>query len=1487
TDLAYYTAPEDPKDKWKLKSISDRLGDNTTFAYADPDGTAGSDIESVVTDAEGNGSTYRMDGYGRPTKTTNAKGETTSLTWDADNNVVELTEANGATSEWRYDPKTGYPTSIRDAEAVKNNTAATTLQYSTGLDGYTADLTNKTSPEGRRWAFGHDDKGNLLTVTDPKGTSTSTVGDYQSSHTYDDFGQLVTSTDANGNATAFADYHPGGFPKTITDALGNATKSVYDVRGQVTKVTDAKGKSTTVSYDVFGRPGEMVAPKDASAGELITTPAPTYDANDNVTTSTAPNGAVSTAVYDAADQVTAESLPKDTATGPERKSTFAYDKVGNLLTETQPKGTASATAGDYTTSYVYDAIYQLASVTNADGDKISYTYSDVGDLIKVVDPRKNATTDPDDFTAKHTYDSAHRQLSSTDAEGHVSKTGYDLDGNPVTSTDAVNNTTTYALDERAMVAAVTVPHKTGVTRTTKFVYDQVGNRTKVITPRGVETTGEANDFVHETVFDELNRQKEQWSPYDPADARYNAPDKTLFTYDKVGNLAKVSAPPSEGQSVRNEETYSYFDNGLVRSSTDPWDIVTKYDYNDLGQQKTRTLVSAGGTERAMSWSYFPDGKLRSRSDDGVPVGKHVALVDNSDTGNVATTGAWDTDTAGSGFQGYNYRKTSAGLGAKKFTWTPVIPADGDYEVFVKYPSGVSGAATDAKYTVDDGSLLPPTRTVDQTTRGGDWVSIGSYSLQEGNKATVSVSDQATGTVLADAVKLVRDTTGDPADTESKSFEYAYDVNGNLTSLTDGSSGAEVDAYDLSYDGLNQLSSVAEKARGTVENTTSYTYDVNGNTLTRDHDSQDAVFAYDARDLVEQVTNTRTGGSAKVTSYGYTARGQVASEVKPNGNTVAYGYNLDGSVASQTETTTGGGLVARHTLAYNANGHRISDAAKVQNADDKSAYLDHIYHYGFDPQDRLATVEKKTPAGAVVKSEAYVHDANANVVSQTVDSTTTTFDYDRNRLLTASSGGSTASYNYDPFGRLNSVTSAGKIIESYRYDGFDRTTTHKKLNDAGSLESTTYEYDPLDRTRSKTAEGTTTAFDYLGLSDKVVAEEVAGQLSKSYAYSAWGQRLSQVKHDADGGPEESHYGYNLHSDVETLTGPDGTTTGTYGYTAYGKDDETQFTGVDKPDPAQPGEEPYNVYRYQGKRWDPHSESYDMGFRDYSPGLNRFLTRDSYNGALADRNMSVDPWTGNRYAFTGGNPISRADMDGHTPCLDDGDCNGYTYMGPEKGLVKDAPEAQACQTCYEPGVKLDDRADRLSLEAILRDFRVSDDPDGTVEFPSGGLAGLLANIAGMQRQTLAASEAAILDELNIFALNGVRERFQKSLWAGEKQYGGVGQTDGVSDAFRHATWNAMLTRLRGEDWTERYTTAHERKPNANTQLAESMDLYNNYIGRRIAVENPHASEDALIGFIDEAVRSGRLVMIQEGRLVYTNAKPSPIAQLTPYNMRYPGG
>ncbi|MGW5366553.1 golvesin C-terminal-like domain-containing protein [Actinopolymorpha pittospori] len=1092
----------------------------------------------------------------------------------------------------------------------------------------------------------------------------------------------MSAQDANGRTTEYGDYDSSGYPKLITDADRNETDFVYNSRGMVTTVTDAYEKDTTQEYDLFGRPGKRTEPKDEDKGDFITTPAPVYDANDNVKVATAPNGAVYTATYDAGDQLETSTEPKDKTGDSERKSVFTYDKVGNLKSETEPKGTLTTTdPDDFVTRYDYDEIYQLISVTNADGDEITYGYDNVGNLKTVVDPRKNASEASDDFATKYTYNLNHQVTVTTDADGHTTGAGYDHDGLVTSTTDQDGNQTIIELDERGRPSLVRVPHKNDsgiVYHTTKYVYDEVGNTTKVISPRGVDTPEVDDDFVTETVYDKLNRVKEQLTPYKPGDPDYHSANKTTYNYDKVGRLEKVLAPPSAGDgATTNDTTFTYFDNGWTKTSTDPWDITTVYDYTDLGQQLSRTLTAGGAAgddaDRAMSWTYFPDGKLATRSDDGVPAGAQIVLADNSDTQNITKTGTWTTSSEGSDHQGTDYSTHAAGAGTDAFTWELKIPQDGTYQVYVKYPN-VTGAASSAAYTVTHATGTAP-KTVNQTTNTGSWVSLGSYTFDE-DKTTqkISLAQNATGVVAADAIKLVRDRSGDPADDEKASFEYSYDPNGNLTDITDLSPKTAIGAYKVTYDGLNQVKTVEEKASQSdteAKHTTSFGYDENGNPKTRTHDGQPSAYDYDNRDLLSKVTDKKSASDTdpKVSSFTYTSRGEREQETKGNGNTVEYTYYLDGLLKHQLETKPNGTVVTEHTLTYDPNGNRKSDVAVKMNADNHAAKVATTSDYTYDPLDRIATVTK-TGAGAA--TETYKHDANNNVITQTIKGVETSYDYQRNRLQSATTGGVKASYNYDPFGRLDTVTAQGKTLERYVYDGFDRISQYRKLGETGSTSTTNYTYDPLDRTASKTVNAgatgeKTTTYDYLALTDQVLTEAVGGEVTKSYQYSPWGERLSQVTHKAGEVEEDGYYGYSPHTDVETLTDDAGDTKATYGYTAYGNNDDAQFTGIDKPDTQDPTKEPYNPYRYTAKRWDSSSATYDMGFRDYSPGLNRFLSRDSYNGALADMNLVADPFTGNRYAFAGGNPITMVDPDGHEPlpsaCAgsDMVECRNFYYGG----------------------------------------------------------------------------------------------------------------------------------------------------------------------------------------------------------------------------------
>ena len=87
-----------------------------------------------------------------------------------------------------------------------------------------------------------------------------------------------------------------------------------------------------------------------------------------------------------------------------------------------------------------------------------------------------------------------------------------------------------------------------------------------------------------------------------------------------------------------------------------------------------------------------------------------------------------------------------------FTWLLDVPESAIYEVFLRW-TAAPDRAPDATFTLthDNGTEA---LTVNQQTDGATWVSIGSYPISVDSGATLTLDNDATGYVIADAVKLV-------------------------------------------------------------------------------------------------------------------------------------------------------------------------------------------------------------------------------------------------------------------------------------------------------------------------------------------------------------------------------------------------------------------------------------------------------------------------------------------------------------------------------------------------------------------------------------------------------------------------------------------------------------------------------------------------------------------------------------------------------------
>jgi hypothetical protein len=165
--------------------------------------------------------------------------------------------------------------------------------------------------------------------------------------------------------------------------------------------------------------------------------------------------------------------------------------------------------------------------------------------------------------------------------------------------------------------------------------------------------------------------------------------------------------------------------------------------------------------------------------------------------------------------------------------------------------------------------------------------------------------------------------------------------------------------------------------------------------------------------------------------------------------------------------------------------------------------------------------------------------------------------------------------------------------------------------------------------------------------------------------------------------------------------------------------------------------------------------------------------------------------------------------------------------------------------------------LTPEEILEKYQVSDAE--TTEWPSGWDP--LRFVVDQREVT--EKEAEMLNGLGPLEMNAFKDIHDDAFNAADERFPSPDQNDDQNDAFRHAYWNALMVKEYGAEWAEDYATAHEQLP-GNPAPREAMDLYNNEVGRKIAVANPDASTEELAGLIEQAVRNGETVVVGQDML-----------------------
>lgn len=154
----------------------------------------------------------------------------------------------------------------------------------------------------------------------------------------------------------------------------------YDAAGRVLSNIDAGGKTTTyVYYTSTSFTGVDPNAVGYTTGDLqrITNPAghitqfTQYDKIGRVRQMIDPKGVVTDITYTPRGWVSTVTATAPGGAG--RTTTYTYDNVGQLTSVSQPDGS--------TLSYSYDAAHRLVGVTDAKGNMVSYTLDNVGNRI--------------------------------------------------------------------------------------------------------------------------------------------------------------------------------------------------------------------------------------------------------------------------------------------------------------------------------------------------------------------------------------------------------------------------------------------------------------------------------------------------------------------------------------------------------------------------------------------------------------------------------------------------------------------------------------------------------------------------------------------------------------------------------------------------------------------------------------------------------------------------------------------------------------------------------------------------------------------------------------------------------------------------------------------------------------------------------------------------------------------------------------------------
>lgn len=131
----------------------------------------------------------------------------------------------------------------------------------------------------------------------------------------------------------------------------------------------------------------------------------------------------------------------------------------------------------------------------------------------------------------------------------------------------------------------------------------------------------------------------------------------------------------------------------------------------------------------------------------------TAIVADNGDATADSTGTWWPSKLRAGYWENGYAIAYTSSSERAFSWKPLLPRSGRYEVQVRWPE-YSGFASNALFHFTDSSGTENSFRLNQKINGGHWVSLGEYNFNQGDAGFTLSNAGADNTVAADAIQLI-------------------------------------------------------------------------------------------------------------------------------------------------------------------------------------------------------------------------------------------------------------------------------------------------------------------------------------------------------------------------------------------------------------------------------------------------------------------------------------------------------------------------------------------------------------------------------------------------------------------------------------------------------------------------------------------------------------------------------------------------------------